>query len=112
MATFIPYASALSTSIVSVLLAFQDVKLGLEVLLTAIILGQIMDNVVAPRVLGNVTGLNPVWLIVSLLIGAKFGGVLGLLIVVPLASFIKRTVDKLNVMALDQPDLIPSDEGE
>lgn len=93
--TFVPYASAISTAIISTLLAFQDVRIGSEVLIIAIAMGQIVDNVIAPRILGNVTGLNPVWLILSLLIGGKFGGVLGLLIVVPLASFIKRTVDKV-----------------
>lgn len=95
MATFVPYASAISTTIVSALLAFRDVRSGVEVLLTAIVMGQVVDNVIAPRILGEVTGLNPVWLILSLLIGAKLGGILGLLIAVPVASFIKRTVDRL-----------------
>jgi predicted PurR-regulated permease PerM len=43
--------------------------------------------------MGNMTGLNPVWIIVSLFVGGKLGGILGLLLAVPLASVIKSTVD-------------------
>ena len=57
----------------------------------AIILEQIIENGIAPRLLGGFTGLNPVWILVSLLIGTKVGGILGLLIAVPIAGFIKST---------------------
>jgi predicted PurR-regulated permease PerM len=45
--------------------------------------------------MGNLTGLNPVWLIISLFIGGKIAGVLGLLLAVPIASVIKSTTDIL-----------------
>lgn len=95
LASFVPYGGLTSTLIVSTLLSFQNFQVGLVVLITAVIAGQIVDNIIAPRILGEATGLNPVWLILSLLTGAKSGGILGLLIAVPLASFIKRTFDKL-----------------
>jgi predicted PurR-regulated permease PerM len=69
--------------------------LGLKVLLAAIVIGQINDNIIAPRLVGNMTGLNPVWIIISLFIGGKLGGVLGLLIAVPCASVVKIVVDTL-----------------
>ncbi len=95
LASFVPYGGLTSTLIVSTLLAFQNIQLGGIVLATALGLGQIIDNIVAPRILGSATGLNPVWLILSILTGARLGGILGLLIAVPMASFIKRTFDKL-----------------
>jgi predicted PurR-regulated permease PerM len=45
--------------------------------------------------MGGMTGLNPVWIILSLFIGGKLGGILGLLIAVPIASVIKSTADTL-----------------
>jgi predicted PurR-regulated permease PerM len=63
---------------------------GLKVLGVAIVLGQINDNLVAPRLMGGITGLNPAVIILVLLIGSKFGGFLGLLLAVPTASFIKK----------------------
>ncbi|EKQ70872.1 putative permease [Leptolyngbyaceae cyanobacterium JSC-12] len=97
LASFVPYGSTVTTLVISTLVAFQNVQLGGEVLAAAAITGQVVDNLISPRILGEATGLNPVWLILSLLIGAKLGGILGLLIAVPLASFIKKTADKIRM---------------
>ncbi|MDJ0530089.1 MAG: AI-2E family transporter, partial [Microcystis sp. M53600_WE12] len=51
------------------------------------------DNVIAPRLVGGMIGLNPVWIILSLFIGGKVAGILGLLIAVPIASVLKSTID-------------------
>jgi predicted PurR-regulated permease PerM len=77
------------------LLILKDFWLGLKVLTAAIIVGQINDNVIAPRLVGGMIGLNPVWIILSLLVGGKLAGVLGLLIAIPLASVIKNAADVL-----------------
>jgi len=104
LASFVPYGGITSILVVSTLLSFQNFSTGVEVLISAAIAGQVVDNIIAPRILGEVTGLNPVWLILSLLIGAKLGGILGLLIAVPLASFIKLTFDKIRTDdVLEQP---------
>jgi predicted PurR-regulated permease PerM len=95
IASLIPFGGTVAIVGVCVLLAFQNVWLGLKVLVVAILLGQINDNVVAPRLIGGVTGLNPAVVIVSLLVGAKMAGFLGLLLAVPTASFIKKMVDAL-----------------
>ena len=79
----------------------QNLGLGLEVLVAVIIVGQINDNVVAPRMIGEMTGLNPVWLILALLIGGKLAGILGLLIAVPFASVIKKSVDQIRKIRAD-----------
>lgn len=95
LATFVPYGGLASMLIISTLLSFQDLGLGGELLAVALTTGQVVDNFIAPRILGEATGLNPVWLILSILVGAKLGGILGLLIAIPLSSFIKRTFDKI-----------------
>jgi predicted PurR-regulated permease PerM len=95
LTTLIPYASALTITIISALLILKDFWLGLKVLVAAIIVGQINDNVIAPRLVGGMIGLNPVWIILSLLVGGKLAGVLGLLIAIPLASVIKNAADVL-----------------
>lgn len=93
--TLIPYTSAVTILIISSILMLQQFSLGLKVLITAFVIGQINDNIIAPRLMGGMTGLNPVWIIISLFIGGKVGGILGLLIAVPLASVIKGTTDSL-----------------
>ncbi|MGH2415182.1 MAG: AI-2E family transporter [Microcystaceae cyanobacterium] len=93
--TLIPYASAFTIILVSLLVALQNFGLGLKVLIAAIAIVQINDNFIAPRLMGKMIGINPVWLILSLFIGGKLGGILGLLLAVPVASVIKNTAETL-----------------
>ncbi|BAB77733.1 AI-2E family transporter [Anabaena sp. FACHB-709] len=88
-----PFGTGIGISIVSLLVALQNFWLGVEVLGVAVAIDQVNSNFIAPRILGNLTGLNPVWVVISLLLGAKLGGVLGLLIAIPTASFIKDIAD-------------------
>ncbi|GAB4331072.1 MAG: AI-2E family transporter [Leptolyngbyaceae cyanobacterium] len=94
-ATLIPYGGGLATILVSIIVALQDFGKGIEVLITAIVIGQINDIVISPRLMGETIGLNPIWLIAALFLGGKIGGVLGLVIAVPVASVIKSTADRL-----------------
>lgn len=87
MALF-PFGAALSISLVSFIMALKSIWLGLKVLAIAFVIEQIVESVIAPRLLGEFTGLNPVLVLVSLLIGAQLGGFLGLILAVPIASFI------------------------
>ncbi len=74
----IPFVGAtLGIATVATVVAFIDWWLALQVLAVAIALQQVKDNLVAPRIMGNLTGLSPVIIFVSLLLGAQLGGILG-----------------------------------
>lgn len=103
MALF-PFGTGLGISLVSFLVALQSFWLGLKVLLVATVIDQSIQNGIAPRLLGRVTGLNPVWVLVSLLIGVRVGGVLGLLVAVPTAGVLKSL---LSGESGDRPVLHP-----
>jgi predicted PurR-regulated permease PerM len=94
--SLIPFGDVFGFSLVSLLVASQDLLLGIKTLVVVILVDQTIDQVIAPRILGSFTGLSPVWVLVSLVVGTKIGGLLGLLIAVPLAGFIKSTVDSLD----------------
>lgn len=96
MALF-PFGAALSISLVSFLMALKSFWLGLKVLAIAFVIEQIVESVIAPRLLGEFTGLNPVLVLVSLLVGAQLGGFLGLILAVPIASFIKTLFSLFNL---------------
>jgi predicted PurR-regulated permease PerM len=101
-----PFGTGIGIAIVSFLVALQNFWLGVEAAGVAVALDQINANFVAPRILGNLTGLNPVWVVISLLIGAKLGGVLGLLIAIPFASFVKDIADSWRAGELNRVDEI------
>jgi len=98
----VPYGAALAIVTASVISAFISPWLGLWVLLVSGAVDQIIENAIAPKLIGGFIGLNPVWILVSLLIGVKVGGFLGLVIAVPVASSIKTL--------LIEPSLPPSDK--
>ena len=93
-ASLIPFGGTLTVMIISSLLALQNVWLGLKVLLVAILVGQTIDNVIAPRLMSGMTGLNPAVVFISVLTGSQVAGLLGLLLAVPMAGFIKRIADR------------------
>ncbi|MEB3176069.1 MAG: AI-2E family transporter [Synechococcus sp.] len=99
--TLVPYASALTITVVSLGLTLDDPRTGLEVLAAAITVGQVVDQLIAPRLVGTIVGLHPAWVLVSLPLGARLGellgvgALLGLLLAVPLASLLKTVLDEL-----------------
>ncbi|OCQ99665.1 AI-2E family transporter [Oscillatoriales cyanobacterium USR001] len=93
--SLIPLGGGLSISIISLLMALNNFWLGVKVLIFATLVDQVIENGIAPRLLGGFTGLNPVWILISLLIAVKVGGLIGLLVAVPVAGFIKSTVESL-----------------
>jgi len=93
--TLIPFGAPFSIWIVSLLITLNNFWLGVTVLAVATVVDQVIENAVAPRLIGSFIGLNPVWILVSLLVGIKVGGVAGLLVAVPMAGFIKNVVDSL-----------------
>ncbi|MGQ9837846.1 MAG: AI-2E family transporter [Cyanobacteriota bacterium] len=73
----------------AVLLAFQDIWLSLKVVLVSLIVQQVKDRAIAPRLMGELIGLNPVWILIALLAGAQLGGILGVIVAIPLTSVVK-----------------------
>jgi len=101
--TLIPFGGTLSLLVVVSLIAWQDAWLALKVFAIGEGLLQVNENVVVPRILGEAIGLNPVWILISLLIGAKLGGLLGALIAVPCAGFVKTVSDRWRKPQLNPP---------
>jgi predicted PurR-regulated permease PerM len=88
MALF-PYGAAIAIALVAILVSLKSIGLGLRVVLIAVLIDQMVESGIAPRFLGKLTGVHPVWVIIALLVGGKIAGVLGFILAVPLASFIK-----------------------
>ncbi|MBD2028247.1 AI-2E family transporter, partial [Leptolyngbya sp. FACHB-711] len=74
---------------------------AVQVLAASVIYQQIIDNIVAPRLRGDFTGLNPIWIIISLLIGGRVAGFVGVVLAMPIAATIKSTIEAMRVS--DEP---------
>ena len=64
-------------------------------LIIDIVLQQLDGNVIGPKIIGNTTGLRPVWVLFAITFGAWVGGVAGMLIGVPIIAMIAHIVEKL-----------------
>ncbi|MBW4612966.1 MAG: AI-2E family transporter [Desmonostoc vinosum HA7617-LM4] len=80
--------ATLGVSIVTLIVLSQGVWLALKVLIACIILQQIQDNLISPRIMQGALNLNPVVVFFALLVGARVAGLLGIFISIPIAGVI------------------------
>lgn len=64
-------------------------------LIMMLVVQQIDGNLVAPKIIGQKTGLDAVWVIFAILVGGYFFGVLGMLLAVPVFSVVYLTIRDL-----------------
>ena len=60
-----------------------------------IVLQQFDGNILGPKILGDATGISSFWVIVAILVGGGFGGVLGMFIGVPVFACVQELVKYL-----------------
>lgn len=71
-----------------------------QVLLIVVIfnVGQwIKDNLIAPRYIGNAVNLHPVIIFISIMIGARMDGILGIVFAIPAASVVNVVYQQLTL---------------
>ncbi|BAY86378.1 hypothetical protein NIES267_58840 [Calothrix parasitica NIES-267] len=80
--------ATLGIGVITLIVLSQGVWLALKVLGACIVLQQIQDNLIAPRVMQDALNLNPVVIFFALLIGARIAGLLGIFISIPITGVI------------------------
>lgn len=86
MLEIIPYFGPLIGGTAAALVAFsQSFWLGFIIIAAIILIQQIENHILVPNVMKKVTGLSPVIIILAILIGAVFFGLIGIIIAVPVA---------------------------
>ena len=78
---------------------------ALYFLLFIICLQQLDGNVIGPRILGDKTGLSGLWVIVAILVGGSFFGVVGMFFGVPVFACLYSFVSFMTRMALKKRGL-------
>ena len=86
----IPYLGPLLGAVPAVFLAFTlppfSLTRGLAVLALYIVIQQVENNILVPKVMQKTVGLNPVVLIVVMLVGARLAGIVGIILAIPVAT--------------------------
>ena len=68
---------------------------GLLALITLIIVQQIDANIIYPRVVGSSTGLKPLFVLLAVSAAGYYGGIMGMLVAVPVAGILQIFICKL-----------------
>ncbi|MBE6070896.1 MAG: AI-2E family transporter [Clostridium butyricum] len=93
----IPYFGPIFGAIPAIVVAFVDSPIkGLYIILGMIIIQQLEGNILSPKITGNSINMHPFIIIILLIIGDKFGGFMGMILVVPIAVIIKVLYDDVN----------------
>jgi len=83
----IPYIGPILGSMPAVALAFlQSPILALFVIILFIVAHQFENYLIAPLVLRRAVGLNPLVIIISMIIGFNLGGIMGVVVAVPIVA--------------------------
>ena len=99
----VPYLGSTATALVTFVVAFAaasaDHQSGLAfggiAVAATLVLNQVFDNVVTPRVVGGGVGLHPVLALFALVMGGELFGLWGMLLSVPIAGSIQVILFRL-----------------
>ena len=87
----VPYFGPILASIPILALALLKGKvLFIKTLIAIVLIQQIEGNILAPKILGDSLGLHPLTVIFLLLCGYNLGGVLGMILAVPVAAVVRN----------------------
>lgn len=93
---FIPYLGPILGGIPIVIVAFSVSPIkALFALALVIIIQQLENQIIVPKVMQRAVGLNPLVSILAVLIGAKLFGILGVLLSIPLATAVSVALSEL-----------------
>lgn len=92
----IPYVGPTLSVIPAVIIGFvQSPFKGLAVLILYVVIQQVENHVLVPKIMQKVTGLNPIVSIVALMIGVKVAGLVGAILSIPVATMVAVVLEDL-----------------
>src|SRR6202008_560949 len=90
--SFIPFVGTFVGAVMALGMAlaqFPPDWIGVVKVAVVFLIGQMLEgNVLSPKLVGDRTGLHPVWIMFALLAGGALFGFVGVLIAVPVAAVI------------------------
>lgn len=103
---FIPIVGAWTGCILGAfLILVHDPILAFWFVVMFIILQQIENNLIYPRVVGTSVGLSGMWVLVAVAIGGELMGVVGMFLMIPVVSVIHTLLREVTDKKLDKKDI-------
>ncbi|MUL39249.1 AI-2E family transporter [Gloeocapsopsis dulcis] len=80
--------ATIGVGLVSIILLPQGIWLSLQVLVGCVLLQQVEENILMPKIMQGSLNINPVVMFFALLVGARIAGLVGVFLSVPIAGVI------------------------
>jgi predicted PurR-regulated permease PerM len=85
--------ATLGIGLICLIILPQGIFLSLKVLVGCILLQQVEENLLMPRIMQDSINLNPVLMFLALLIGARVAGLVGVFLSIPIAGVLISLLD-------------------
>ena len=93
---FIPYIGSIISAFVISLIALisTDISTAVYVMLALLIFHQLDGNYIEPRIMKSSLKINPILVIIAVVIGGAYFGIVGMFLAVPVAVIIKQILNE------------------
>ncbi|MBE9061800.1 AI-2E family transporter [cf. Phormidesmis sp. LEGE 11477] len=88
--------ATLGVSLISLFLLSQSLVLAVQSVVICVVLQQVEENLLLPRIMKDSLNINPVVMFFALIVGARIAGFLGIFLSIPIASTI------INLLEIDE----------
>ena len=92
----IPYIGPIVGTVLAVIIALLSGQpiTAVWAIIGMIVVQQVDNNLLAPKIVGDSVGLHPVFIMLAIIIGGNVGGLIGMLISVPVTASLKILLSK------------------
>ncbi len=92
----IPYIGPVVGTVLAIIMALLSGQpiTAIWAIIGMVVVQQVDNNLLAPKIVGDSVGLHPVFTMLAILIGGNVGGLIGMLIAVPVAASLKILISK------------------
>ncbi|MBW6441545.1 AI-2E family transporter [Patescibacteria group bacterium] len=91
----IPNVGPVLSAVVAGLIGFTDSPIkGIGVVALFVVIQQLENNFLVPKIMGKISGFRPLVILLALLVGANFFGILGAICAVPMTMIISTILKK------------------
>lgn len=102
---FVPYLGPMLAALPALFIGFtQGWQVAGAVLAFYVVMQWCENNLIVPQVMKRAVGLNPIIIITALMIGLKIGGVIGMVLAIPVTTALSVLVEEIS-REVDQRDL-------
>ncbi|GAA0821525.1 AI-2E family transporter [Clostridium tertium] len=93
----VPYFGPIIGGVPAIFVAFMESpNKALWTLIAIFLIQQIEGNILSPKITGDSTNMHPIIIIILLLVGEKLGGLIGMIVAVPIGVIVKVIYDDIN----------------